>query len=270
MNETQLTAALAALAEKNLAAVEEAQFTFENTDAAIQPIVSKGVMDQLRAGIASIRYGKTWKEWGFGTSNSVLLLSGDPGTGKTTAAKWIAKTLEKSLLSITYADIGSEKPGEDARRIRDMFAAATRRKSVIFFDEAEGMLRSRHNLSKDELWRIDGINNLMTGLEKYNGVVVLATNMPVMLDPGIARRISYRIHFSMPDQESRLRLWTALWPKWPLGKNVKGLNKLAKYELTGAEIEICIENSARKALIENREPEWADIEEACKGMKGGN
>lgn len=265
-DDKQIHDRLVANMEAELTKLEDQTFNFEEVKSAIKPIVSATVMKQLERGMAVIRNQRTWQNWGFKSMNSVLLLSGPPGVGKTTAARWIARQLDKKIISVTFGDLGSEKPGESERNCRSLFTAARRRKAVILLDEADGLLRSRASLSKDEQWLISFIACLLQELERYDGNVILATNFPESIDSAIARRIAYHIHFDLPDESARLKLWRALWPKaWPLEYSGAQINKLVKgYNHTGAQIEMAIENAARAALVEERVPTWEDIDEACK------
>lgn len=264
--EELLAAKLDKLGDKQVSDSEEDTFKFEDVSKAIKPIVSNHVMTQLHCGIAALENMETWKEWGFTSTNSVLEFFGPPGTGKTTAARWLGKQIGRRVLIVSYADIGSEKPGEPERNIHALFAAARRRKALLFFDEAEGLIRNRASLSSDEQWLISMINTMLTEIERYDGVVVLATNMPELIDPAILRRVAYRVQFVMPDEPTRLKLWRVLWPKtWPLDYSGMEINKLVKrYPQTGANIKMAIECAARVALVESRKPTWKDLDLACQ------
>lgn len=262
----ELAAKLQKIHDQQIDEAEENTYQFEDCSKAKKPIVSDYVMTQLQCGIAALEDNETWKEWGFESTNSVLEFYGPPGTGKTTAARWLAKEIRRRVLVVTYAEIGSEKPGEPERLIRQLFAAARKRKALLFFDEAEGLIRNRASLSKDEQWLMSMINTLLTEIERYDGVVVLATNMPELIDPAALRRIAYRVPFVMPDEPTRLKLWRVLWPKaWPLDYSGSEINKLVKrYPQSGANIKVAIECAARIALVEKRKPTWKDLDSACR------
>jgi SpoVK/Ycf46/Vps4 family AAA+-type ATPase len=252
--------------EAQLEQVEETTLKIEDSSKARKPIVSSSIMRQLQECIAAIKHHKRWVEWGFTSSNSVALFEGPPGTGKTTSAWWLAKQLEKKIIIVSFADVGSEKPGQSERNIRDLFAAARRRRALIFLDDAEALVRSRASLPKDEQWLVSVIGSMLVEIEAYDGPIILATNLPDMIDTGMARRVAYRVRFDLPDEKARLMLWRAMWPKgWPLDYSGSQVNKFVKrYVQTGAQIEMAIENAARAALVEDRDPTWADLDRACQ------
>ena len=49
-------------------------------------------------------------------------------------------------------------------------------------------------------------------MEKFDGIVILATNRPGALDPAFERRIRYRLEFPLPDAAERERIWRGQMP----------------------------------------------------------
>ena len=91
---------------------------------------------------------------------------------------------------------------------------------------------------------------LLTELERFEGVCVLATNRKVALDPALERRISLKIEFNRPSREERRAIWRKLLPeKLPLAEDVD-LRTLAEVDLSGGEIKNAILNAIRMALHE--------------------
>lgn len=188
-------------------------------------------------------------EWGLGElleygKSMSLLFYGVPGTGKTWGAHCIAKALQKELLVISAANIQTSEPGGANRNIEQAFEQARVNGNVLFFDECDGLITDRAQVG---IILASEINTLLTCLEKYEGVVIFATNRADTLDPAMARRISLMVEFPKPDEATRLQIWETLLPeKMPLAKDVD-LKKLAKFEMTGGYIKNVILNAARYA-----------------------
>ncbi len=195
---------------------------------------------------------KIFKEWGldeimeYGKAMS-LLFYGPPGTGKTWGATCIAKALGKELMVISAAEIQTSEPGGANRNIEAAFLQAKKKDCVLFLDECDGLITDRSHVG---MILASEINTLLTCLEKFEGVVIFATNRCDTLDPAMARRISLMVEFKNPNEETRADIWKVMLPKkMPLAKDVS-IEKLAKFELTGGYIKNTILSAARTAAAE--------------------
>lgn len=194
-----------------------------------------------------------FEEWGLGEvieygRGMSFLFYGPPGTGKTWAAHCIAKSLGKELLVLSAGEIQSSEPGAANRNIEQAFRSAKSSKKVLFMDECDSIIASR-----DGVGMVLGseINTLLTEIEKFEGVCVLATNRIEELDEALERRISLILEFPEPNYEQREDIWKRMLPtKMPLEKEVT--NKvLAEHKLTGGQIKNVVLQAARLALAED-------------------
>lgn len=196
---------------------------------------------------------KIFVEWGlediieYGRSMSMLFY-GPPGTGKTWAGNCIAKAMGRELMVITAAEIQTSEPGGANRNIVAAFEQAKKTKSVLFFDECDSLITDRKHVG---IILASEINSLLTALEKYEGVVIFATNRADTLDPAMERRISLMVEFKNPDQATRVDIWKMMLPeKMPLEPGLTA-EKLAKFDLTGGYIKNVLLNAARYAATED-------------------
>lgn len=193
---------------------------------------------------------KMFDDWGLGEvieygKGMSFLFYGPPGTGKTWAAHCIAKATGYELLTIGSAEIQTSEPGGANRAIQAAFAEATKNGKVLFIDECDSLIGSRQDLG---MILGSEVNTLLTEIEKFEGVCVLATNRISNLDEALERRISLIVEFPEPDQKQREAIWTKMLPKkMPLGKDVD-ITKLADHILTGGQIKNCVLSAARLAL----------------------
>lgn len=196
-------------------------------------------------------YSKIFEEWGLGETieygkGMTFLFWGSPGTGKTWAANMIAKSLGKEIMVLTAAEIQSSEPGQANRNIQQAFKAAGKNK-VLFLDECDSLIGMRSQMG---MIMAGEINSLLTEIEKFEGVLILATNRIGTLDEALERRISLIVEFPNPNYEQRLDIWKKMIPsKLPLHKKVD-VEKLAEYKLSGGQIKNVLLGAARKAVAD--------------------
>lgn len=133
-----------------------------------------------------------------GTLPSGVLFSGPSGTGKTAAARALAKDAGWAFLAVAGPDLVA-----DRSRLDKLYAdAADIRPCIIFIDEADDVLRNRQYSSTPEL--CNKLLVLMDGTEaKVKDVVfVAATNHPDDIDPALCRagRFTEKVQFTAPAQ----------------------------------------------------------------------
>src|SRR3954451_16956265 len=124
-----------------------------------------------------------------------VLLSGQPGTGKTLLAKAVAGEAEVPFFSVSASEFVEAIVGIGASRVRDLFKTAKESSpAIIFIDELDAIGRSRSSGvgfggGNDE--REQTLNQILTemdGFESDVAVIVLgATNRPEILDQALLR-----------------------------------------------------------------------------------
>lgn len=189
-----------------------------------------------------------------------LLLSGPPGTGKTTFAKALAETCCVPLIASSVAQWqqGDGHLGTVLGRMRKAFEEAwAQSPAILFLDEADGIGRRDH-LSGDhvEYWEqvVNGLLELVDGVCSGEGVVIVgATNHPERIDPALRRsgRLDRHIAIPLPDipaleQILRTHLDGAL-----SGEDLRGIARLC-LGVTGADVAAYVRRAERLARRSDR------------------
>jgi SpoVK/Ycf46/Vps4 family AAA+-type ATPase len=200
-------------------------------------------------------HDKIFKKWGLEETieygkGMTFLFHGTPGTGKTWAATLMARALGTELLTIGMAEIQSSEPGAANRNIQQAFQSAKEGGKILFIDECDSLIYDRSQLGMV----LGGeVNTLLQEIEKYEGVLILATNQVDRMDAALERRISLIVEFAKPNLEQRKAIWQKLIPtKLPLHQDVSS-DTLAEHELTGGLIKNVILHAARMASANEEE-----------------
>ena len=179
-----------------------------------QLILGGTLTKQLTSLVARMRDPASTRAKG-GTIPTGVIFYGDPGNGKTMAARAIGKETGWGFLSVT----GSDLMKEDA--IKKMLKRANDiRPCIIFLDEADGVLADRDSWQA----KTDAINSLLTAMDGSGGrltdiVWIAATNRLEAIDQAMLRggRFSEKILFPNPDA----KMMTLALPGWLSGITLK-------------------------------------------------
>ncbi|GMV41904.1 MAG: hypothetical protein AMXMBFR64_36200 [Myxococcales bacterium] len=196
-------------------------------------------------------------KWGFGerlvTGKGIgCLFDGPPGTGKTLCAEILARELSRQLFRVHIPNIVSKWVGETEKNIAEIFGRARATHAILLFDEADSLFGKRTEVkSSNDRYANQEVNLLLQEIERFEGIVVLTTNLFGGLDDALKRRIHYRISFPKPELAERVTLWRRLIPREaPLAPDVdfQALGKV--YPFSGGNIKNAVLRAAYRACAD--------------------
>ena len=165
-------------------------------------------------------------QWRSGTTRGLVkgfMLSGPPGTGKTTLAKRVAYELGRrfeaeneppvALAFVDGGEISRSRYGESEERIRDIFLharsgfTAQGQRSVLLFDDVESIFMARGSQHAKE-WHFSQDSvffHSIDDLDTSRATIILTSNRPDLIDEAIRDRfLSYVVDY--PDLDTLLQM----------------------------------------------------------------
>lgn len=136
-----------------------------------------------------------------------ILLSGEPGTGKTLIAKAIAGEAGVKFYECAGSNFENMYVGVGASKMRKLFSEARKNApSIIFIDEIDAIAKDRYGKNS---YSEQTLNQLLTEMDGFNEIenviIIAATNHIEVLDSAITRpgRFDRIINIPLPDCKGR-------------------------------------------------------------------
>ena len=127
---------------------------------------------------------------------------GPPGTGKTAWAAWLAEQLDMSLLLKQGSDLLNPYVGGTEQNIAQAFEQAKADNALLVLDEVDTFLFSREGANRS--WERSQVNEMLTQIERFEGLMVVSTNLIEVLDPAALRRFDLKLKFDYLTLKQRL------------------------------------------------------------------
>ena len=222
-------------------------------------VLPADILDSLKEFLSRMRLHRmVFEEWGMSRVASTgrgitALFQGPPGTGKTMVAGALARELGIELYRVDLSRVMSKWIGETEKNLGNVFSAAEEGQAIILFDEADSLFTKRTEVksSNDRFANLE-VNYLLQRLDSFIGIAILTTNFGAGIDSAFKRRLAFRIHFPIPDEEQREQLWrTHLPPTLPTTDDLDLADLARKYPLTGGSVKNCVMRAAFLAAAED-------------------
>lgn len=194
--------------EDRLSGIEKCKYYMQPSDVTFDDIAGMiETKEEVLEAIDLFRNKEKYEAMGIKKTLNNIMLSGASGCGKTLIVKAISNELGLPIFS-TSGDVSDKYVGTTSRNIETLFKDARKYEpSIIFIDEFEAMARTRTGESNNQE-REGGVSTLLAQLDGLGSsedvMVIVATNLPDVIDPAVQRRFPTKINISNPDYETRL------------------------------------------------------------------
>jgi AAA+ superfamily predicted ATPase len=236
-----------------------------------KPIMSAALEAEIEAALVQYEQTAKWREWGMDMlrkQGNMVLLSGPPGTGKTTIARYMSRRVGRSMVTLNMKDVGGKAPGHTERMVHETFSQAKLSgMKTVFMDECEAIVWDRGRAGSDSMWMVGVIDEILMQVAEYKGLIVAATNRVDIVDPALIDRCFASLQVGLPEAPERFRLWKQKMPdRFPLKLTKIQFDTLAEIPLTGRQIENAIVREASMSLAIKREPNFQELLNVSKTL----
>lgn len=169
----------------------------------VTPVFNKNLKNSVDGVIGEWGHFKKLEKMGVAPSRSCLLF-GEPGTGKTLTAYYLAQQMGLPLVSARLDGLVSSFLGTTARNIANLFEFANRYQCILLLDEFDAIAKLRDDPQEvGEIKRV--VNTLLQNLDNRSniGITIAITNHESLLDPAVWRRFEVRVEMPLPQYDQR-------------------------------------------------------------------
>jgi len=184
-----------------------------------------------------------------------LLFVGPPGTGKTSLALAMSRTMHMPVLEVRLSMVTSQYLGETSKNIDRIFELAKKLSpSILFIDEFDFVAKSR--VADDHGAMKRAVNSLLKNIDKINLVknnvlLIGATNHPQLLDEAAWRRFDEVVEFSLPNEEMRKKILMKVTASLPCTLDYQQLASRTE-GFSGSDLRMMIKEAILSSLMANR------------------
>ena len=165
----------------------------QNVKSEYDPNVLNASMNPLKI-VEMIQNAAKFAENNKGTENGIrMLFYGLSGTGKTELARYISEQLGKPILLKRASVILSPYVGENEQNICEAFDEANAADAILLFDEADSFFFNRNQAQRS--WERSLVNEFLTQMEEFSGILICTTNLLNIMDPAMQRRFHMLVEF---------------------------------------------------------------------------
>ena len=198
-----------------------------------------------------------------------VIFYGAPGTGKTASVYELARHSGRDIFRVDMARLKSKWVGDSEKSVRGVFKMYRRmcRKSplapILLFNEADAIFSRRIENVEGSVDQMSNAlqNIILEEMESLEGVMIATTNLLSNLDAAFERRFIFKVEFTLPEKDSRARIWRAMIPTLSEGE----ADALAgRYVFSGGNIENIARKSTVEYVLSGTEPGFDALDGYCR------
>jgi len=185
-----------------------------------------------------------------------LLFVGPPGTGKTSVARALARSLDLPFVEVKLSMVTSQYLGETAKNVDRVFEVSRRlAPCILFMDEFDSVAKTRRSDEHAALKR--AVNTLLKSIDEISLIrddvlLIGATNHPDQLDSAAWRRFDEIVNFPRPDHGMRRDIFRVITREMEIADFDPEELAGETAGLTGSDIRLVLREAVLEALTGDR------------------
>ncbi|KAI6083344.1 P-loop containing nucleoside triphosphate hydrolase protein [Hypoxylon rubiginosum] len=197
----------------------------------------------------------------------ILLLTGEPGVGKTLTAETVTEKARRPLYTLSAGELGTSSDDLE-KGLTKAFDLAKRWDAVLLLDESDVFLeeRTREGLERNQL-----VSIFLRMLEYYRGIMFLTTNRASVIDTAFQSRIHLTLHYNGFNNESRRKVWQVLLERAHAGSSFsdEDLATLSEEPINGRQIKNAVKAAQLLATTDDVALDVTHINTVLRVMRKG-
>jgi SpoVK/Ycf46/Vps4 family AAA+-type ATPase len=134
---------------------------------------------------------------------AIMFTGADRGSAAQ-AAEALARDQGLPLYRVDLSTVVSKYIGETEKNLARVFAAAEQNAAVLFFDEADALFGARSDVrDSHDRYANQEISYLLERVERFDGLVILATNQVPKVDPALLKRFRHVVKFGARPEKAQ-------------------------------------------------------------------
>ncbi len=192
-----------------------------------------------------------------------VLLDGEPGTGKTLAARVIGAEVGREVISVDLARLAADEETDVERSLQRVLVTSERSGAITVIDTPEAVFVKRPATSRGRRTTVDP-TRLLARFDAHRGPILFASRLKPRINAELIRRLDLVVDLPFPEAEDRRRIWQL---SLPAGARVRDedLDFLAtSFKLSGGAIYDCCASAGLEAAAD-RQP--VDLGHVARGLE---